>query len=167
MINQSENELSLDEETIRVFVWSVWNFFTKSTGIEPESGAPYLFDNFENSDYTGIIGVSGIQKGVTMCKGLVDLLLKRQNAGSFFEGISGEQEEEFRIDYAGEVANIVTGNARNYLGENFRISVPVVENRPETQIDLVEGVNGVVFPISWADYRCHLILGLKRNELSA
>ena len=167
MINLQEPHPLLDEDTIRFFVWSVWNFFTKSTHVEPENGTPYLFDKFENSDYTGIIGVSGVQKGVvyfTMPKGFIDALLEKQGNGQILDGLTEEQIEETRVDFAGEITNMITGNVRNYLGEHFRISVPIVLSEPRTGIELAEESHGIVFPVQWNGFHCYLILNLEKIE---
>ena len=79
-MKSGENKIpaGIDEDTIRFFVWSVWNFFQSSTKVEPVVGTPYLFDSFEHDDYTGIIGVSGNQRGAvyfTMCQELLDSVL--------------------------------------------------------------------------------------------
>ena len=169
MNHQQDIHHSIDEDTIRFFVWSVWNFFTKNTQVEPENGTPYLFEQFENSDYTGVIGISGFQKGIvyfTMCKGFLDTLLEKQGRGQLLEDLTEEEIEELRVDFAGEITNIITGNVRNYLGEHFRISVPVVINQPQTAIELAEESRGIVFPVQWNGFRCYLILSLEKIDSS-
>lgn len=171
MNNASINESpqSIDEDTIRFFVWSVWNFFKTSTGIEPEIGAPYLFSKFEHNDYTGIIGVSGSQKGAvyfTMSQKILDGVLSINYPSIKSQQVSSEELEDMRSDYAGEMTNIVSGNVRNYLGEQFLISVPVVVTAPNSEIRLSNGVHGIVFPVQWSNNQCHLILCLENNQVS-
>lgn len=164
--NEKEASAGIDEDTIRFFVWSVWNFFQASTHQEPEVGTPYLFDKFEHDDYTGIIGVSGSQKGAvyfTMCREMLDAVLKVNYPEIMDEKPSAEQLEEMRVDYAGEMTNIVSGNVRNYLGEQFLISVPVVVTAKGTDLRMQQATHGIVFPVNWSGYRCHLILSLEDN----
>jgi len=165
--NENKSTAGIDEDTIRFFVWSVWNFFQSSTGVEPEVGTPYLFDSFDHDDYTGIIGVSGSQKGsvyITMEKRLLDDAMIIPYPHLDDEEGGGITREELRIDYAGEMANIISGNVRNYLGEQFLISVPVVVTAPGSDVHLTSGVKGIIFPVKWNNSTCHMILCLEKNE---
>ena len=157
----------LGEDTVRFFVWSVWSFFKSTSGIDPEIGTPYLFDGFKHSDYTGIIGVSGSQKGavyVSMEKNLLDKAISFPYPDVVSGDFSDEDFEEMRVDYAGEIANIISGNARNYLGGQFLISVPVVVTAPGTQMHIDNRSKGIIFPVTWDGYSCHIILCLEKNE---
>ena len=69
-----------------------------------------------------------------------------------------------RVDYAGEMTNIVSGNVRNYLGEQFLISVPVVVTAKATAMRMTQSTQGIIFPVNWNGYRCHLILSLEQNQ---
>ena len=164
-----DNEI-IDEDTVKFFVWSVFNFFKATTDIEPEIGPPYLFDNFNHNDYAGIIGVSGSQKGAvyfTMCKELLDKMLSITHPELEDWEQSEESMEEMRMDYSGEMANIVSGNVRNYLGEHFLISVPVVVTAPQTVMRIHGDTQAIVFPISWEGNQCHIVLSLERNEVAS
>ncbi len=165
-IDTTAEASTIDEDTVRFFVWSVWNLFKTTTQIEPEIGAPYLFSEFQHRDYTGIIGVSGSQKGAvyfTMKRQLLDDLLIMNYPAMKSQDLSTEEMEEMRTDYIGELTNIVSGNVRNYLGEQFLISVPVVVAEVDSNIHLNEGKQGIVFPIEWSGNQCHLILGLEKQ----
>jgi len=162
--NINNEDQLIDEDTVRFFIWSASNFFKTTTNIEPEIGAPYLFDDFLHNDYTGIIGVSGSQKGavyLTMGKKLLDEVL--QITHPELVGESEESMQEMRMDYSGEMANIVSGNVRNYLGEQFLISVPVVVMVPNTVMKIQGEAKAIVFPINWGDNQCHMVLDLERN----
>lgn len=166
MSNNSDNTI-IDEDTVRFFVWSVRNFFITSTSIEPEVGAPYLFENFKHNDYTGIIGVSGSQKGAvyfTMGKQILADILAINYPEIKSGEVSEEELEEMRMDYAGEMANIVSGNVRNYLGEHFLISVPVVVTAPDTKMRMANGTQGIVFPVKWNGGDCNIVLNLEKNQ---
>lgn len=169
LMQQNVEKEIFDEDTVRFFIWSVWNFFQQSTGEEAEVGTPYLFDEFEHEDYTGIIGVSGNQKGAvyfTMCRQLLNEVLSTQYPDNFDMDRAEEELETMRMDYAGEMANIVSGNVRNYLGEHFLISVPVVVTAPKTSITIPKRTSGLVFPVNWRGLRCHLVLSLEMRTES-
>lgn len=167
-IDQIIEREDLGEDTVRFFVWSVWSFFKNTSSIDPEIGTPYLFNEFKHNDYTGIIGVSGSQKGavyVSMEKDLLNKVLSFSYPDVVTGKFSDDDFEEMRVDYAGEMANIISGNARNYLGEQFLISVPVVVTAPDTQMHVDTGSTGIVFPVKWNDSSCHIILCLEENKM--
>lgn len=163
----NENEW-IDKDTVRFFIWSVKNFFTISTDIEPEVGAPYLFDAMEYESYTGIIGVSGSQKGAVyfnIGKNLLDEILKITYPHmSNQEDLNEKIFEEMRMDYTGEITNIISGNVRNYMGENFLISVPVVVTAEGKPMKIPNSTQAIIFPINWQGHQCHLILSLEHNK---
>ena len=166
-IDQIIEREDLGEDTVRFFVWSVWSFFKNTSGADPEIGTPYLFDKFKHSDYTGVIGVSGSQKGavyVTMEKGLLEKAIAFQYPDVINGNFNDADLEEMRVDYAGEIANIISGNARNYLGRQFLISVPVVVTAPDTQMHIDNCTKGIIFPVHWNNTSCHIILCLEKNE---
>lgn len=167
-IDQIIEREDLGEDTVRFFVWSVWSFFKSTSGIDPEIGTPYLFDNFKHSDYTGIIGVSGSQKGavyVSMQKALLDKTISISYPEVASGNFTSEDLENMRVDYAGEITNIISGNARNYLGNQFLISVPVVVTAPKTQMHINNGSKGIIFPVKWNDSSCHIVLCLEKNDV--
>ncbi len=163
-------ERKIDEDMVRYFVWSIWNFFSKTAQIDPEIEAPYLLTSFNHSDYTGVIGVSGSQQGAvyfTMSRDLLLDLYENHYAKSLGETLEAADEQELDIllaDSAGEMANTVSGNVRNFLGENFLISTPVVIKSAGNQLSLPEECTGIILPIKWHNHVCHLVVGLRNNE---
>ena len=165
--NINDEDQIIDEDTVRFFVWSVFNYFKTTTDIEPEVGPPYLLDNFKHNDYTGIIGVSGSQKGAvyfTMGKDLLNKMLTITHPELDDWEQTEESMNEMRMDFSGEMANTVSGNVRNYLGEQFLISVPVVVTAPDSGMRVQGNAKGIVFPITWSGEQCHLVLGLEKNQ---
>jgi len=165
--NQPLQIETVDQDTIRFFIWSVWNFFTTTTEIPPKIGAPYLFDQFDHNDYTGIIGVSGNQKGavhVTMPKDMINEILSMRHTFIFDGSRSEESIDHMRADCLGEAANIISGNVRNYLGEQFLISVPVIITAKDTPMRTYKGIEGIVFPVKWKGLHCDIILCLKKSS---
>lgn len=167
MSNNSESKI--DEDMVRYFVWAVWNFFSKTSKIDPEVEAPYLLHNFAHNDYTGVIGVSGSQQGAvyfTMPRALLIDLYENHYAQSLGEALEAANEEDLDLllsDSAGEMANTVSGNVRNFLGENFLISTPVVFKSGGNPLVIPKNCTGIVLPIKWSDHLCHLIVGLRNN----
>jgi len=165
-----ENEW-IDQDTVRFFIWSVKKFFNVTTGIEAEVGAPYLLDNINYSSYAGVIGVSGSQRGAVYFnieqKFLDEVLVVTYPELKDRQDMSPEMMEDMRIDYTGEIANIISGNVRNYMGENFLISVPVVITSPGEAMKLPDVKQKIIFPINWEGHQCYLILCLEQNQVIA
>jgi len=157
---------NLNSQTIEHFVWSVKNFFKKTTKIEAEIGAPYLFDSMNYAHYTGVIGISGSQKGAVYFnieKKLLDEILTIAHPS--VKDCDEDEKEQLRLDYSGEITNIISGNVRNYLGENFLISVPIVISSPNTKMHISKASKAIIFPITWKNKACHLILNLENNPI--
>jgi len=148
---------AIDEDMVRSFVWGIGNFFSKTSRDEAEVEAPYLLNNLVHNDFTGVIGVSGDQQGAvyfTVPRALlIDLYGNQYSAslGADFDGLSESEYNELLADSAGEMANTVSGNVRNFLGENFLISTPVVFTPSRGEFE-VESINTIVMN-SFFDYR--------------
>ncbi len=159
------SERKIDEDIVRCFIWAVANYFSSATSIPPEIGTPFLVDSLKYYDYTGVIGISGNQKGavyVTIEGGLVENLLDNHYSGLVYDDEA--DKEMIRADLAGEIANVISGNVRNFLGKGFLISVPVVFRSPGESIHLQRGIPGIAFPIAWNGFNCLLIVALEMSK---
>lgn len=160
----------IDEDMIHFFVWSIWNFFTTTSRVSPEVEAPYLFTKFNQNDYTGVIGTSGNQHGavyISMSRELLIDLYQNHYAsslGASFLGLSDHEFEALLSDAAGEMANTISGNVRNFLGENFLISTPAVFRSENEPLELPKETIGIVFPIKWKYHKCHLVAALRTKR---
>lgn len=163
-------EKKIDEDMVRYFVWAIWNFFARTTNVDPEVEAPYLLRDLEHNDFTGVIAVAGSQHGkvsFTVGNELLSVLMKdhyAQGFGSDVIDLTPDQDEELRIDTTGEMANVIAGNVRNFLGENFLISTPVVLRHKGEVIAPLDDSVSVVFPIRWQDHLCHLVVSLRGGD---
>ena len=157
----------IDEDMVRYFVWAIWNFFSKTSNIDPDVEAPYLLKDFSHNDYTGVIGISGSQQGAVYFTMGRDLLIDLYNnhyaksLGDFLDEGNREEFDALLADSAGEMANTVSGNVRNFLGGNFLISTPAVFRSPDTPLFLPKENLGIVFPIKWKEHLCHIVVSLK------
>jgi len=168
MTNATDNRI--DEDMVRYFVWAIWNFFSRVTSVDPEVEAPYLLSKLRHNDYTGAIGVSGNQHGAvyfTMGRPLLVDLYKNhygKSVGDDLEDLEEHELEELLEDSAGEMANTVSGNVRNFLGEDFLISTPIVVKSQGDPLSMPQNSVSIVFPIKWSEHVCHLVVSLKTNE---
>lgn len=159
------SERKIDEDMVKHFIWAVRNYFTTATTIEPETSPPYLVNSLKYFDYTGVIGISGDQKGavyLSLESNLVEHLL--DNYHTNLDYANEEDKENIRLDLAGELTNTIAGNVRNHLGEGFLISVPVVFRTPGETMHLQKGIPSIAFPITWNGFECVLIVALEFTE---
>lgn len=148
----------MTEKELSVFINSVHSFFIKITNEKCETGMPYIKKEEKIiSDYTGIIGISGRQKGgicisadEKMLTELTSLILE-----------SDEVSTEEIVGTVGELANTIAGNAGENFGSSFMISVPFIikGSTDEVIMKLIPPV--FVIPILWRSYKIHLLVGLE------
>ena len=148
----------MSDEEIKVFIDGVVRYFEKVTGEPAQVDAPYLKgEDSVTLDFTGVIGISGRHRGAvyfTSCAEQLTELLQR-----FGETVIGFADQE---DLVGEVANTIAGNARQYFGSEFLISVPIVlVGRPD-KISFPRHLKNFVIPITWRSHRSYLIICLER-----
>jgi len=148
----------MSDEEIQVFIDGVVRYFERVTGEPAEVDPPYLKgEDSVTLDFTGVIGISGRHRGAvyfTSCAEQLTELLHR-----FGETVIGFSDHE---DLVGEVANTIAGNARQYFGSEFLISVPVVLCGQPDRISFPRHLKSVVIPITWRSHRSYLIICLER-----
>lgn len=117
------------EKRFQVFIDSVANYFSQLNDDEIVIDTPFLQENHVPvlSDYTGVIGITGNNKGLVYFTAPESLL--HQILTTIKEN---DQGEDNLVDLVGEVANTIAGNARTEFGDEFNISVPLVfKGQPE------------------------------------
>ena len=148
----------MTEKQIQVFIDGVINYFQHTADKSIKIGSPYLIENTKPAafDYTGIIGISGPQKGTvyfTAPKALLThLLLSMGETDTNLENI---------MDLVGEVANTISGNARSEFGKEFMISVPVMLEGAPSAIHMPSKLRSYVIPIYWRAYSAAVVICLE------
>lgn len=148
------------EQDMQIFIDGIKRYFDITRDNDLRVGSPYLAANNrpEAMDYTGIIGISGSNKGCvyfTAPKIMLKHLLL--NMGE------SDTSEANMVDLVGEVANTLSGNARGELGKNFMISVPVVVAGAPSASHLPEELRSCVIPITWRAYHAAVVVCLKKS----
>lgn len=147
------------EDTCKLFIDSVRNYFRVITDIDSEISVPYLKepDKIDLKGVTGMIGISGNRKGYiyfTANSGLFEDLI------NIVIGIDNPSKADV-MDMAGEISNVIAGNIRANLGTNFMISVPLVfEGRPE-DLKFPSDAMVYVIPITWNSHEASVLLGIQ------
>lgn len=136
----------MKDKKLKIFLDIITNYFNQLEGEALVVKTPYLSAKRKPKvyDYTGVIGISGVQKGVvyfSATKGLLSNILKSLG--------EPDTSEENLIDLAGEVANTVAGNARKEFGAEFHISVPLVFKGMPESVALPKSQRSFIIPIIW------------------
>lgn len=148
----------MNESELRVFIEGATLYFNQVSEEPVEVGTPYLCERERcaASDYTGIIGISGVRQGSVYFT--APRVLLRHLLLSLGEPNTGA---EHIADLVGEVANTISGNARRGFGPEFMVSVPVVCQGAPEQFKLPDGARPVVIPLAWRSYRASLVINLQ------
>lgn len=147
------------EDTCKLFINSVRNYFRVLTDIDSEINVPFLKESeqLDLKEFTGMIGVSGNRKGYVYFsanKGLYEDLI------NIFIGIDDPVVEDI-LDMAGEISNVIAGNIRANLGTNFMISVPLVfEGKPE-DLKFPRDSRVYVIPLTWKAHDACVVVGIE------
>lgn len=147
----------MSEQTLKVFVDGVVNYFQHTSDKDVKVGSPYLTENSEATafDFTGIIGISGPFSGTVYFTApkvlLTHLLLSLGEKDTSIDNI---------LDLVGEVANTLAGNARVQFGHEFMISVPVMIEGVPNRIHLPTHLRSYVIPIYWKAYSAAVVVCL-------
>lgn len=155
------NETAMREEDLKIFVKGTEHFFKQVTKVAAEVSSPFIKESGDHvmNDFSAVIGISGKHRGC------VYYTAPREMVGELM-GHFGETDrsDDLLSDCVGEIANTISGNARQHLGPGFMISVPVVIQGKAEDVRFPKDAPAFVIPITWNGYRSSLILCLKNGE---
>jgi chemotaxis protein CheX len=147
----------MDDQDIQVFITGVRRYFES---LKADSGVviepPFIKDQERPLlEYTGIIEISGKAQGA-VCFTAGGLMLK--NILAFLN--ESPVSQEILCDLVGEIANTLSGNAREEFGRDFLISVPVVATGNNSGFRFPEDGRNYVIPIIWQSEKAYLLVCL-------
>ena len=147
----------MKEKNLRVFLNSIIRFFEHTSDPNVLVGSPYLVDKISDAyaDYTGLISISGEYQGV--CYFSAPKILLRHLVLSAGET---DTSDTMLRDAVGEVANTLSGNARQEFGQDFNISVPHVTKGLPCLGEADDSERIYAIPISWKSYKATLGISL-------
>lgn len=148
----------MTDSDLKVFVAGTSKFFREVGLSEAEVSTPFVREDSDRVTYefSAVIGVSGTQRGCVYFSAprmMVEEIMRTVGEPDF--------ADENCADLVGEIANTVSGNAREFLGSGFMISVPVVFYGPSQDVRFPPDMPCFVIPIIWNGHRSSLIICLK------
>jgi len=149
------------EDDLKVFVVGTSRYFERVSKHSAQISTPFLKGPSEDVmyDFAAVIGVTGSQRGCVYYTAPRDMVSELvTNLGE-----EDAADDELLADYIGEIANTISGNAREGLGSGFMISVPVVLAQ-FNEVRFPQETPAFVIPIVWKNHRSALIICLKDGE---
>lgn len=151
----------MKEKKIQSFVEIVKRYFSQFPDDELVVDTPYLSKEQQPRvyDYTGVIGISGVMRGVvyvSASKELLLVLLQDMNETN--------TSEQMLTDLVGEIANTVAGNARSEFGSEFHISIPLVFKGVPEGVVLPKEERSFIIPIIWRQRVGEIVVCLEANS---
>jgi len=157
----TKKDEAMREDDLKIFVKGTEHFFKQVTKVAAEVSMPFIKESRDNvmHDFSAVIGISGKHRGC------VYYTAPREMIGELM-GHFGETDrsDDLLSDCVGEIANTISGNAREHLGPGFMISVPVVIRGKAEDVRFPKDAPAFVIPITWNGYRSSLILCLKSGD---
>jgi chemotaxis protein CheX len=152
---------TMPEDDLKVFVKGTEYFFLQVTSTRADVSTPFIREATDHviDDFSAVIGISGSQRGCVYYSAPREMI--RELVTHYGET---EASDDLYADCVGEIANTISGNAREYLGPGFMISVPVVFRGRADDVRFPHDAPAFVIPITWNGHRSSLILCLKRDE---
>ena len=150
-------DFELDEVVLNAFTDSAQTYFDETLQTPNKLSIPYLVQNEDIvSDYIGIIGVSGVKQGYVL------IASEREPLEHLVNVIFDEEAtEEFVNDIAGELVNTISGNVREYFGDEFLISVPIIVSGKFESVKFPLDIPIFAVPIEFSGFKIRLIIGVK------
>jgi chemotaxis protein CheX len=147
----------MNDQDIQVFITGFRRYFESlkedlRVVIEP----PYIKEReMPILEYTGIIGIDGKAHGAvcfTANGPMLEKILERLNESPI--------NRELICDLVGEIANTVSGNAREEFGREFLISVPIVTTGTDVSFRFPDDSRNYVIPLVWQTEKAYLLVCL-------
>jgi chemotaxis protein CheX len=147
----------MNDRDIQVFITCVQRYFESiernvMVVIEP----PFIKDEERPFlEYTGIIGISGKARGAVCFTAngvMLENILNLLNEAPINRNVI--------CDLVGEIANTLSGNAREEFGRDFLISVPIVLTGKNVSFQFPPDSRNYVIPIIWQGERAYLLVCL-------
>jgi chemotaxis protein CheX len=148
----------MKDEDIQVFINSARRYFHSIDASSPLIvEPPFVKQNVQPFlEYTGIIRISGKAKGV-VCFTANSSLLRQ-----ILAELHDEPQDESAIqDLVGEIANTLSGNAREQFGKDFLITVPVILKGQQPDFRFPRHSRNYVVPLNWRSQSAYLLVCLE------
>lgn len=134
-------------DDLQIFIDGARGFFDTNLGKgEIQVGEPSLQKSTHSTfyEYTGVINIFGDKVGRVYFSSPMALITHLLQA-------MGEKniDDDLIADVVGEIANSIAGNAREYYGSGFCLSIPTVLKEGEVDSQALRSCESYVIPLNW------------------
>ncbi|WP_164931912.1 chemotaxis protein CheX [Janthinobacterium sp. 17J80-10] len=148
---------TLRETELKIFIDAVTHYFLHLTSEPAEIRAAYLAEtDLPRFDYTGLITLSGQFRGCIYFSAprilVRELLIRLQEPDTC---------EANLLDAVGEVANTISGNARQHFGDRLEISVPITILGNTQQIKSSTRTRPFAILLRWQRYEAAVVIDIE------
>lgn len=153
---QDGTQAMIDSDKIQLFTRVFAGYLASSlgeTGLEMGQVKRCDPSDAPVSDLTGIIGISGENKGciyITAQEGLIRQVLEEMGETDIDTGLL--------TDMCGEIANTLAGNVMSACGADFELTVPVVIRGKPDNIYLPRNASACVISARWKNLIANLVV---------
>src|SRR6478609_8617483 len=151
----------MEESILNIFAASIIRYFATTTDQPAVMGTPFLGQEDERValDFSAVIGISGTYRGniyYTAPRAKLHCLLP----------LLGEHEPTDHLcgELVGEIANIISGNAREELGGGFIISTPFLLSGSNDSVRPAKGAPCFILPIEWNSHSSRVLITLVKTD---
>jgi chemotaxis protein CheX len=152
------NYRALNPADIEIFSEAISTFFDRMTHSPAQVRTAYLLDQPEPilwNDYNGAIKVAGGFRGTitfSSPRGLLNEILVAMG--------EVHQSKAHFLDVVGEIANMLSGQARRHFGEALDIAPPIACERDGARIPRTAQGQAYAIPLTWGRYEADLVVHL-------
>lgn len=152
------NYRALSHEDIEVFSEAISAFFLNMTLEAATVRTAYLLGESSAEpwgDFNGVIHVSGGFRGNIIFSAPLDMLSQVLDE-------MGERDQSAIkcLDVVGEIANMMSGQARRHFGESLEISPPATSLRSVTRLPSLASGIPYAIPLRWRSFEANLVVHL-------
>ena len=151
----------MKEAQLRIFLDGLMRYFAQTTNVEAVVDTPFLSTSTQSLllGFTGRIKISGSHFGdviFTASHRMLTAMLTHRG--------QRQTDKTHLLDLVGEIANTITGNARDFFGEEFEISTPDTVRGGEIALYHQTGLKSHCIPLEWNGQKAMLIISATPNK---
>jgi chemotaxis protein CheX len=150
----------MEEDILKIFAQSVTRYFDTIASGGAALGTPYLGGENEAAGlgFSAVIGITGLYRGN------IYYTAPREKLNALLPHI-GEATPDDRLcaELVGEIANTISGNAREHLGGGFMISTPFILEGRDLAVHTAKNATCYVLPVSWKQHPSRVLISIQKS----
>ncbi len=150
----------MEENILKIFALSVTRYFDTVAEGGATLAPPYLGADGEalGLGFSAVIGITGAYRGN------IYYTAPRRKLHALLPHL-GETAADDRLcaSLVGEIANTISGNAREHLGRGFMISTPFILEGSDIAVRTTKDIPCYILPITWQGHPSRVLVSLQKS----